>query len=196
MVTLLQFVFVAMLFKQPSGRNLLERSTADKLVVYNAVRGPNNLAYINHSRSTAFPQKEWDCIVYMYATESEVGDDDIHLRNLRDNHGCTVPRTPGVMWVTFLQFITPTLVANYDYIALVLDDVMIPNKGEYAVDTKKMIKKMKDHDIQVLTPGKKFCCVWCSGFVRSYCIINQMTNSFVSFEIRYCWGHPRLYPDC
>jgi len=153
LVTLFQFVFVVVLTNNPSSRMLLAKSTADKLVVYNAVRGPNNLAFINHSRDTAFPKDEWDCLVYMYAKEDTVPDDDIHLRNLRDKLGCTVPRTPGVMWVTFLQFITPTLVANYDYIALVLDDVMIPNKGEYAVDPKRMIENMEAHGIQVMTPG-------------------------------------------
>mmetsp|Transcript_12594 Transcript_12594/g.15974 ORF Transcript_12594/g.15974 Transcript_12594/m.15974 type:complete len:355 (+) Transcript_12594:56-1120(+) len=153
LVTLFQFVFVSVVWNNPSGRMLLARSTADKLVVYNAVRGPHNLAFIHHSRHTSFPKDQWDCLVYMYAKEDEVPDDDEHLRSLRDKLGCTVPRTPGVQWVTFLQFITPTLVANYDYIALILDDVMIPNKGEYAVDPKRMIENMENHNIQVMTPG-------------------------------------------
>ncbi len=134
-------------------RRLLERSTADRLVVYNAVGGAQNLAFVNHSRNTSFPQGEWDCQIFMYAKEDRIPDDNEHLRNLIDNAGCTVPRTPGIFWGNFLQFITPTLVSNYDYVALVLDDVFIPTQGENAVNIDKMIEEMETHQIGVMSPG-------------------------------------------
>lgn len=134
-------------------RNLLEKSKNDRLVVYNAVGSSHNLALINHSRSTSFPNKNWDCLIFMYAKEDLIPDDDEHLRNLQDNLGCTVPRTPGMFWGTFLQFITPTLVSNYDYVALVLDDVFIPNQGKQAVNIDAMIDNMEKHDVHVMSPG-------------------------------------------
>mmetsp|Transcript_25963 Transcript_25963/g.32677 ORF Transcript_25963/g.32677 Transcript_25963/m.32677 type:complete len:344 (+) Transcript_25963:65-1096(+) len=155
LAALCQLILVLFVWKDSSrvSRNLLEKSNADRLVVYNSVGGANNLAFINHSRITAFPKEDWDCLIFMYVKEDHISDDDIHLINLRENLGCTVPRTPGMLWGTFLQFITPTLVANYDYIALVLDDVFIPNQGKHPVNIDKMVKTMEERDIHVMTPG-------------------------------------------
>ena len=43
--------------------------------------------------------------------------------------------------------------SNYDYKALVLDDLLIPDKGKHPVNINKMIKNMEKHDIHVMTPG-------------------------------------------
>ena len=89
----------------------------------------------------------------MFAKEDRIPDDDKHLRTLIDELGCTIPRTPGSMWGDFLQFITPTFVSNYEYVALVLDAIFIPDQGPHKVNATKMIENMEKHDIHVMQPG-------------------------------------------
>ena len=43
--------------------------------------------------------------------------------------------------------------SNYDHVALVLDDMFIPDQGLHAVDVDKMIENMAKYDIQVMSPG-------------------------------------------
>ena len=52
----------------------------------------------------------------MFASEAMIPDDNVHLRALQDELGCTIPRTPGLFWGDFLQQVTPVLVSNYDYV--------------------------------------------------------------------------------
>jgi hypothetical protein len=134
-------------------RDLNARSTNDNLVVYNAIGKAHNLALVEHSRRTVFKPDEWDCVGFMYAKEDRIPDDDPHLRRLIDELGCVIIRAPGTMWGDFLQYITPIFVSNYEYIALVLDDIFIPDRGPHAVDANKMLENMKKHDIHVMTPG-------------------------------------------
>lgn len=89
----------------------------------------------------------------MFAKEDRIPDDDKHLRTLIDELGCTIPRTPGSMWGDFLQFITPTFVSNYEYVALVLDAIFIPDQGPHKVNATKVIENMEKHDIHVMQPG-------------------------------------------
>ncbi len=134
-------------------RKLLKKSTANNLVVYNALGKRHNLALIEHSRRTAFKPDEWDCIGFMFAKEDRIPDDDPHLRRLIDELGCAIPRTPGIAWGDFLQFITPTFVANYDYIALHLDDIFIPDQGPNKFNSTEFLDTMKKHDIGIMQPG-------------------------------------------
>ena len=134
-------------------RQVLERSTANNLVVYNALGKRHNLALVEHSRRTAFKPDEWDCVGFMFAKEDRIPDDDPHLRRLIDELGCAIPRTPGLFWGDFLQFITPTFVANYDYIALHLDDIFIPDQGPNKFNSTEFLDTMKKHDIGIMQPG-------------------------------------------
>jgi hypothetical protein len=129
------------------------RSTAKKLVVFNALGKKHNLPLVEHARRTIFKPAKWDCVAFMFAKENRISDDDPHLHRLQDELGCTIVRTPGVMWGTFLQYVSPTFVSNYDHVALVLDDMFIPDQGPHAVDVNKMIRNMAKHDIQVMSPG-------------------------------------------
>mmetsp|Transcript_8542 Transcript_8542/g.23965 ORF Transcript_8542/g.23965 Transcript_8542/m.23965 type:complete len:352 (-) Transcript_8542:300-1355(-) len=131
----------------------LGRSAADNLVVFNAIGRSSNLLLVEHSRRNIFRKNNWDCIAFMYSKEDQVADDNIHLRHLKDELGCSISRIPGLFWGDFLHFVSPTLVSNYDYVSIVLDDVFIPHQGEHRVDTVDMIEKMKEYNIDVLSPG-------------------------------------------
>ena len=117
------------------------RSTAKNLVVFNALGKINNLPLVEHSRRTIFQPDKWDCVAFMFAKEDRIPNNDTHIKQLRDELGCTITRTPGVMWGNFLQYISPTFVSNYDHVALVLDDMFIPDQGLHAVDVEKYDQK-------------------------------------------------------
>ena len=143
-------------FKIPTMRELRARSTSDNLVVYNALGRQQNLTLVEHSRRNIFKPDEWDCVAFMFGKGDRIPDDDEHLVVLRDELGCSISRTPSSItwdWGTFLQYISPTFVSNYDYIALVLDDVFIPDRGSRAVNPNKLIKDMKTHNIDVMSPS-------------------------------------------
>jgi len=129
------------------------RSSNDNLVVFNAIGKRNNLALVEHARRNIFKPDTFDCIAFMFSKEDRIPDNNAFLISLQNELGCSISRTPGLMWGDFLQFISPTFVSNYDYVALVLDDVFIPNQGPHAVDANKMIENMKQYDIQVMSPG-------------------------------------------
>lgn len=131
----------------------LSRSNADYLVVFNAIGRPNNLLLVEHARQKIFSKDKWDCIAFMYSKEDRISDDNTHLQHLKGELGCSISRTPGLFWGDFLHFVSPTLVSNYDYVSIVLDDVFIPHKGEHSVDALEMLGKMEKYGINVLSPG-------------------------------------------
>ncbi len=143
--------------KNPTVRELRGRSRTDNLVVYNALGHHHNLALVEHSRRNIFKPKKWDCVAFLSGVGGDkIPDDEEFLVTLRDELGCSISRPNGVVawdWGTFLQFITPTFVSNYDYVALVLDDVFIPDRGNRAIDPKKMIQDMEKYGIDVMSPS-------------------------------------------
>ena len=76
----------------------------------------------------------------MFSKEDLTPNNDPHIKQLRDDFGCMITQTQGVMWEKFLQYIFPTFVSNYDHIALVLYDMFIPDQVLHVVDVDKMIK--------------------------------------------------------
>lgn len=135
-------------------RITISRSVSNNLVVFNALGARENLALVEHNRRKIFKPDEWDCVAFMFANGEEIPDDDVHLKHLKDDElACTVVRKPGQHWGDFLQYITPVFVSNYDYVALVLDDVFMPHDGQYAVNTTKLIERMQDHNVASIQPG-------------------------------------------
>ncbi len=124
-----------------------------KLLVFNTLGKVHNLALVEHARRHVFKPDEWDCVAFMFAREDRIPDDDHHLINLKEELGCTIIRKPGTFWGDFLQFIVPTFVNNYEYLALVLDDIFFPVQGEDIVNVTKLIQNMQVHDVDVIQPG-------------------------------------------
>jgi len=132
---------------------LLSKSANTNIMVIDALGKDQNLILVEHYRRYIFTSDKWDCVAFMFADEELIPDTNPHLRNLVDELECSVPRTPGVQWGSFLQFITPTFVSHYDHIAIVLDDVFMPHKGLYAIKPDIMLKKMGEHGLGVIQPG-------------------------------------------
>ena len=125
----------------------------NKLVVFNALGKIHNLALVENARRNVFKPNEWDCVAFMFAKEDRIPDDNPHLLNLKEELGCTIPRMPGTHWGDFLHYIIPTFVQNYEYLAIVLDDIFFSVQGEDAVNATKLIQNMQIHDIDVIQPG-------------------------------------------
>jgi len=129
------------------------------LVIYNAIGRVENLPLIVDSRSNIFPPSNttynisWDCVAFMYVSEKMIPDDNLYLLQLRKKLNCTIVRSPGIHWGTFLLFLTPEFVSHYQYISLILDDIYIPHSGTYAVNSTTIIHQMERLNIDVFSPS-------------------------------------------
>jgi hypothetical protein len=132
--------------------NLIQHSDK-KLVVFNALGKVHNLVLVEHARRNVFQPDEWECVAFMFAKENRIPDENEHFRRLQDDLQCIIPRTPGIHWGDFLQFMIPLFTSKFDYIALVLDDIFMPIQGKNAVSATKLIERMKKYDIDVIQPG-------------------------------------------
>mmetsp|Transcript_18480 Transcript_18480/g.26015 ORF Transcript_18480/g.26015 Transcript_18480/m.26015 type:complete len:371 (-) Transcript_18480:365-1477(-) len=128
-------------------------STTKNLLIFNALGKVHNLPLVVNTRRHVFKPDEWDCVAFMFAKEDRIPDGNKHLVTLRNELNCTVPRTPGLHWGDFLQFVTPTFVNNYEYVALVLDDIFFHVRGSGAVKPEKLIENMQAHNLDVIQPG-------------------------------------------
>ena len=183
-----------MLLQNPTIRELRARSNVDNLVVYNALGRQHDLALVEHSRRNVFKPGEWDCVAFMFGKGERIPDDDKHLSILRDELNCSISRSSHMTWDwgTFLQYISPTFVSNYDYVALVLDDMFIPDRGERKVDPTKLIGQMKKHNIDVMSPSimgdsHGFRQVAIDGNVDGCLMEVDMIETFVQLFSREAW---------
>jgi hypothetical protein len=88
----------------------------------------------------------------MYVDETIIPDDDESLMELRIMQ-CTIIRTPGLFWGTFLQFLAPPFLDAFDIIALILDDVFIPHKGKNSVNMTNLIETMDQLNVSTISPA-------------------------------------------
>lgn len=162
------------------------------LVVFNALGRPSNLVLVEYARRNIFPSHTWDCVAFMFAPEYMIPDSNVHLRTLIDELGCTIPRTPGIFWGHFLQYLLPTFTSKYDYIAIVLDDIFMPDRGENAVNATKLIESMQKFDIDVITPailGDTYNSIALSQSKRlENCIVERrFIETFVQIFSSHAW---------
>jgi len=133
--------------------HLKEDQHKKNLIVINTIGKRNNLVLMEHARRNIFSRDKWDCIAFMISNEEEVPNDDPYLRALQDELKCSVPRTPFLHWGDLLHFITPTLVSNYNYVGLLLDDIFIPHEGEKAFKPDVLLERMKRYNIGSIQPS-------------------------------------------
>lgn len=133
--------------------NAFNMPTSKKLVVFNALGKVHNLVLVEHARRNVFKPGEWDCVAFMFAKEDRIPKNNENLKKLQNELQCTIPRTPGIFWGDFLQFMVPVFTSNFDYIALVLDDIFMPIQGQYTVNATKLIERMETYDIDVIQPA-------------------------------------------
>lgn len=133
--------------------NVLDRPKSKNLVVFNALGKINNLILVEHARRNIFKPDEWDCLAFMFAKEDRIPKNNTHLMTLQNELQCVIPRTPGIFWGDFLQFMVPVFTNHFDYIALVLDDIFMPIQGPYAVNATKLIERMETYHIDAIQPG-------------------------------------------
>ena len=121
-----------------------------KLLVMNAIGRADNLPFLIFSKERHFA--DWDCLAFMYVNEQVIPDNHVDLERLREV-GCNVVRTPNVMWGVFLQYLPPVLVQPYAYVAILLDDVFLPDRGPTPVNIPRLLSHMKQHNLTSISPA-------------------------------------------
>ena len=127
---------------KPEGKNL---------VAFVALGARPYIATIHHNVHAHF--LGWDCSVFVHKDESEIPTDDPLLKDI--GLKCSIVRLPGLYWSHFLMTLTPELVQQYEYIAVVLDDLFAPVHGDTAVNMSKLLQRMKQYNLSSISPSVK-----------------------------------------
>lgn len=114
------------------------------LVVINAL-GKSLARLYNTERNIARHfRSNWECVAMVWASRADVPDSDLLcLRRF-----CEVERR-SAEWGEFLVSINPTLVNHYKHVALLLDDVFIPD----GYDVSQDLHVMDLHNLDVMQPA-------------------------------------------
>ena len=121
-----------------------------KLLIMNALGRPENLPFMVHAKQRHFD--DWTCIAFLYVNETKVPENHDNLVQLR-KEGCTVIRTPGVHWGIFLQYLPPVLIETFDYVAVLLDDMYLPDSGPTPINIPRLLQHIKQHNITSISPA-------------------------------------------
>ena len=127
-----------------------------KLVVFNALGRREAIQYSWFHKRNHFA--DWDCIAFLYVDDRVVPENDFYLMQLQqptenDSTACTVIRTPNVAWGVFLQYLAPPFVQQYEYIALMLDDVFLPVSGPHPIRIPKLLESIEKYNLSSISPS-------------------------------------------
>ena len=120
------------------------------LLVMNALGRKESLPHMVHARTQHMP--DWICLAFMYVNESIIPDDNADMIALRAAH-CTIVRTPNVQWGNFLQSLPPALVDTFDHVAILLDDIFLPDRGPRPVNVTQLLYTMHQYQIDSIQPA-------------------------------------------
>ena len=132
---------------------VIKSITKKNLLVIDAVGRQSNLQYNVHAVQHHFHHDDWECLVFLYVHQTVIPDDDDDLEKLRTTYKCTIVRTPGVSWGTFLQFLPPMLTNQFQHIAIMLDDTYLPTKGDRPINIPRLLETMQIHNISSMSPA-------------------------------------------
>ena len=122
-------------------------SASTRLVVFNALGRPALIPIILHNLEHF---AGWDCIVKTYLTQVALPDNDTALVAL--GRRCKVQRHPGFGWGQLLHTLNPTVLAAYDFLAVVLDDVFLPSSGPTPLCVECLVRSLSSHHLDVVSP--------------------------------------------
>ena len=107
----------------PSDRGVSSSRSARNLLFVDAV-GPEErrLRIVEANVRLLAREPAWDCMVSVYATEEELPTP----RLARVAEVCRVHRSKHVKWGSFLRLLDPLWIQHYDKVAVLLDDVALP----------------------------------------------------------------------
>jgi hypothetical protein len=156
------------------------------LVAFVALGSQSSVATVHHNVHAHFPR--WDCIVFVHLDESEISPDDQKVKEIGSK--CTIVRLPGLYWSHFLMTLTPQLTQQYEYIAVVLDDLFAPAHGESAVNMTKLLQQMQQYNLSSISPSIMGA-AWPSTLPQEPCLwhVHQIETFFQIFsrDLFNCW---------
>lgn len=150
-----------------------QRRKRKNLVVVNALGARSAIGTVHHNIKSHFSkQDEWDCIIFVHSDEGKISFSDERLLDL---HHCSLVRQPGFMWTNFLLLLTPELVQPYQYIAILLDDVFAPVRGDTPVNVTRLIDLMEAHSLSSISPSIKGA-VWETMIPKENRCLNRVNH--------------------
>jgi hypothetical protein len=156
------------------------------LVAFVALGSKSSVAIVHHNINAHF--LGWDCIVFVHKDESEISPHDPMVKEIGSK--CSIVRLPGLYWSHFLMTITPHLTQQYEYIAVVLDDLFAPVHGDSAVNMTKLLQQMKQYNLSSISPSIKGA-VWPATLPQEPCLwqVHLIETFFQIFsrDLFNCW---------
>lgn len=156
------------------------------LVAFVALGAKSSIATVHHNVHAHF--LGWDCIVFVHTDESEISPNNPLVKEIRSK--CSIVRLPGLYWIHFLMTLTPELAQHYEYIAIVLDDLFAPVRGDTAVNTSKLLQQMQQFNLSSISPSIKGA-AWPSTKPREPCLwhVHHIETFFQIFsrDLFVCW---------
>lgn len=160
------------------------------LLVLNALGRVDTLPYNLFAKISHF--KDWACLAFMHAKEDVIPDDHYFLMRLRAE-GCSVVRTPDVHWGVFMQYLSPVLVSHYKYIAILLDDVLLPKTGSLAINVPRLLSYIEDFNLSLISPsvggGAHFHFRPGGNYTENRCLTNvEYIETFLQIFTNDAWN--------
>lgn len=121
------------------------------LLVMDALGRTENLRHMVFAKVHHMP--DWTCLAFMYVDETIIPDSHPDMIALRDKADCTVIRTPNVQWGNFLQYLPPALVDQYQHVAILLDDIFLPDRGPRPVNVTQLLDTMEQYNLDSIQPA-------------------------------------------
>jgi len=127
-------------------------ASSNKLVCIVAVGRKESLQAVSHNIYRHF--SGWDCIVFVWASEYDLSSNNSKEFQKIANM-CTIKRHENMNWGDFLFKISPAMLKEkrYAYVAILLDDVWLPSKGNHVVLVPRLLARMAKNNIDVASPA-------------------------------------------
>jgi hypothetical protein len=166
-----------------STRSTTSEASKRHLVTFLAIKDSSMVDNVFHSVQTHFPEKNWDCVVFIHANETVISNSEQDSRLQQLSQRCTIVQRPGIAgWAHFLMALTPELMRQYENIAIIRGAVSTKpqHASEKAVNVPSLLETMDRFNLSSISPavrgaahmntldGHKGCGVYKVDYVETY----------------------------
>ena len=125
------------------------------LVVFNSVGRESTRHNVAHSLATHFSDPtEWQCVAMVWGGHAALKM-ALRAASLRQAAplACVLHVSTGARWGDFLHLLTSALVAPFEHVAILLDDVFAPGSGPFAISIPRLLETMHIHQLGGISPA-------------------------------------------
>lgn len=125
------------------------------LVVFNSVGRSSTLHHVAHSLATHFSDRaEWQCVAMVWSGHAAL---KMALRATSSHRAaplaCVLQVSTGARWGEFLHSLTSAVVAPFEHVAVLLDDLFAPGSGPFAISVPRLLEAMHTHQLGAISPA-------------------------------------------